>query len=239
MKMKINELLKENRLKKGFTQKEVADQLYISNNTYSQYERGIRNIEIETFLKIADLLNLNIDKINFPVKINHLYQRIENFIERQLAFLSKFGDSCNVEYKHNHSEIQIEKDLCNRIFLPVKNIVLSAIQNCSQETITIEFDSKYVDGKLFVTIKYSGKEKGIDDTWVKELVSKGYLNKNEIKNSTKEELFNFCIKKTVLMIRETTPKMENYLLDFFEEYQGEIKGCFDKSGRPYYMISCK
>lgn len=56
--MKANELIKKYRTKLGWTQEEVAKQLYIAKNTYSQYETGKRNIETEMFFTIMKLFGL-------------------------------------------------------------------------------------------------------------------------------------------------------------------------------------
>ncbi len=53
--------LKESRLECEYTQKEMAAFLNITQQTYSDYETGRTNPDIDTLTKIADVLNVAID----------------------------------------------------------------------------------------------------------------------------------------------------------------------------------
>lgn len=59
--MPFPEILKELREKKGFTQKQLAEALYLSKTTISQYENGTHTPSIETFIKLADIFDVSID----------------------------------------------------------------------------------------------------------------------------------------------------------------------------------
>ncbi len=52
--------LKEIRKSKGYTQKELASKLGISDSTLAHYETGIRRITLEMFLKILDVCEYEI-----------------------------------------------------------------------------------------------------------------------------------------------------------------------------------
>jgi transcriptional regulator with XRE-family HTH domain len=45
----------------GLTQQQLADKLYISRDTYAQYEIGRRNPDYETLTKIADYFHVSTD----------------------------------------------------------------------------------------------------------------------------------------------------------------------------------
>ena len=47
----------------GFTQKQVADRLGISQQAYSQYERGLRAIHMDIFVSLALLYGTTVDYI--------------------------------------------------------------------------------------------------------------------------------------------------------------------------------
>lgn len=49
------------RIDKGLTQKQIAEYLGVSQNTYSQYEIGVLNYPIDALLKLADFYNVSID----------------------------------------------------------------------------------------------------------------------------------------------------------------------------------
>lgn len=60
---KFNENLKEARIKKGLSQKEVADNIGVAKSTYSLYESGNREPNVQTIKKIADFLGISADEI--------------------------------------------------------------------------------------------------------------------------------------------------------------------------------
>lgn len=57
------ELIKETRKARKITQKEVADNIGIGQDQYSRYENGKAKMSLETFLKIVQILDLEIFKI--------------------------------------------------------------------------------------------------------------------------------------------------------------------------------
>lgn len=49
------------RIDNGYTQKQIAELLGISQNTYSQYEIGVLNYPIDALIKLADFYDVSID----------------------------------------------------------------------------------------------------------------------------------------------------------------------------------
>ena len=49
------------RIDHNLTQKQVAQQLGISQNTYSQYEIGVLNYPVDALIKLADLYGVSVD----------------------------------------------------------------------------------------------------------------------------------------------------------------------------------
>ena len=49
------------RIDKNLTQKQVAQHLGISQNTYSQYEIGVLNYPVYALIKLADLYGVSVD----------------------------------------------------------------------------------------------------------------------------------------------------------------------------------
>lgn len=54
-------VLKTLRKSKGMTQKEIANELNISDRTYGHYETGKREPSIDTLIEIAKYYNISID----------------------------------------------------------------------------------------------------------------------------------------------------------------------------------
>lgn len=59
----FNENLKDARLKKNLSQKEVAEKIGVAKSTYSLYESGNREPNVDTIKKIADVLNVSADQL--------------------------------------------------------------------------------------------------------------------------------------------------------------------------------
>lgn len=49
------------RIDKGYTQKQIADILGISQNTYSQYEIGVLNYPVDAVIKLAGFYGVSTD----------------------------------------------------------------------------------------------------------------------------------------------------------------------------------
>lgn len=59
----FNENLKEARLKSGMSQKDLAENIGVAKSTYSLYESGKREPNVDTIKKIASSLNVSADTL--------------------------------------------------------------------------------------------------------------------------------------------------------------------------------
>lgn len=57
----FNKRLREMRMKRGFTQQNMADALDIALRSYQCYETGTRKPSFDLLIQIADTLNVSID----------------------------------------------------------------------------------------------------------------------------------------------------------------------------------
>lgn len=60
---KFNENLRIARERRGLTQKEMSEQIGVAKSTYSLYESGNREPNVQTIKKIADVLNVSADEL--------------------------------------------------------------------------------------------------------------------------------------------------------------------------------
>ena len=60
---KFNVNLKIARERKGLSQKDIAETIGVAKSTYSLYESGNREPNVQTIKKIADLLNVSADEL--------------------------------------------------------------------------------------------------------------------------------------------------------------------------------
>ncbi|AYW46512.1 helix-turn-helix domain-containing protein [Tetragenococcus koreensis] len=75
------------RNKVGLSQQELADGIGLSQQTIGFIETGRRNTTIETLVKIANVLNVNLSTFfqsieNDEDEVNHLLQRIEHSLSK-------------------------------------------------------------------------------------------------------------------------------------------------------------
>lgn len=61
--LKVAETLKELRHHRGFTQKQLSEQLHISRQAYSNYENGTRLPDLETACVIADYFQISLSTV--------------------------------------------------------------------------------------------------------------------------------------------------------------------------------
>lgn len=67
--MTIGEYVKKAREKKGITQQEMADALYVDVSLVCRWEKGRRRISAEELCSIADFLGVSLDELVGRTKI--------------------------------------------------------------------------------------------------------------------------------------------------------------------------
>ena len=91
----FNENLKAARLRKGLSQKDVAEKIGVAKSTYSLYESGNREPNVETIKKIVDFLNVSADTLlgldNNPTTIAAHFDGNE-YTKEQLDRIKEFAD---------------------------------------------------------------------------------------------------------------------------------------------------
>ncbi len=87
--------LKRAREQKGLSQKEVAEGIGVAKSTYSMYESGNREPNVQTIRKIADVLNVSADELlgldDEPQTIATHFDGDE-FTERELEEIKQFAE---------------------------------------------------------------------------------------------------------------------------------------------------
>ena len=59
----INKNIKQCRLKSGLTQNQVAEKLFVTRQTVSSYESGRTQPDLETLIKLSEILNVSINQL--------------------------------------------------------------------------------------------------------------------------------------------------------------------------------
>ena len=74
------EILKYENIRKlrtdtGYTQKQIAKLLGVSQNTYSQYEIGVLNYPVDALVKLADFYGVSVDYLLGRTDVKEPYPR--------------------------------------------------------------------------------------------------------------------------------------------------------------------
>ena len=99
--MNIGEKIKAIRKSKGLSQKQLAENLNVSEAMISQYERGIKNPKIETVAKMADALEVTPFDImgmaffDATLPVEMIRNEVNAFDSVEIAFGSKSVELLN------------------------------------------------------------------------------------------------------------------------------------------------
>ena len=63
------------RIDKGYTQKEIAEYLNVKQNTYSQYEIGVLNYPVDVVVKLADFYGVSVDYLLGRTEVKKPYPK--------------------------------------------------------------------------------------------------------------------------------------------------------------------
>lgn len=90
----FNDNLRAARERKGMTQKELAENIGVAKSTYSLYESGNREPNVQTIKKIADILNVSADELlgidDSPITIAAHFDGTE-YTEAELDKIKEFA----------------------------------------------------------------------------------------------------------------------------------------------------
>ena len=99
---KFNENLKTARERKGISQKDMAEIIGVAKSTYSLYESGNREPNVQTIKKIADILNVSADELlginEEPITIAAHFDGDE-YTEEEIDEIRKFAEFVKAKRK--------------------------------------------------------------------------------------------------------------------------------------------
>lgn len=98
----FNENLKNARERKGMSQKDVAEEIGVAKSTYSLYESGNREPNVQTIKRIADVLNVSADDLlglnDEPITIAAHFDGDE-YTEEELDEIKAFAEFVKAKRK--------------------------------------------------------------------------------------------------------------------------------------------
>ena len=69
------ENIRKLRIDMGYTQKQIAEILGVSQNTYSQYEIGVLNYPVDALVKLADFYGVSADYLLGRTEVKEPYPK--------------------------------------------------------------------------------------------------------------------------------------------------------------------
>ncbi|MBU1145656.1 MAG: helix-turn-helix domain-containing protein [Firmicutes bacterium] len=119
--MKEYELLKNYRVYRGLTQKQVAESLNMTHSGYSKYERGERKITIDLWMELSKILDIPFSALGTANNPDYLeqqylynyYEQYNKMAEDIISNKDKLSDSeiksaFNI-FKNTYERIETEK----------------------------------------------------------------------------------------------------------------------------------
>lgn len=115
----FSDSIKKARLKSGYSQKDVANAVGVAKSTYSLYESGKREPNVDTIKKIASFLNtsgdillgiedsdITTEKQNNDIKLLDLYRQLNGEgQQRVIDYTEDLVSSSRYSEKNDHSEM--------------------------------------------------------------------------------------------------------------------------------------
>jgi len=162
-RLKPNEIIKKYRKKAGLTQEELAKQVFVAVNTYSQYETGARKMETEMFLTIMKVFGLD-----FFFKENHKNSNLVAMdlflqLKEKVAHLS-FSQEVLIGIAYKLYEVMDEEELDERW----KEHLLVQVSPRDEE-IYVTIGPRTIDFDNFGRVTGSGTTINTVSPWKKKL----------------------------------------------------------------------
>lgn len=98
---KVGEIIRDFRVRKNYTQDNMAEELKLSRGSYQNYENGKTEITISRLYEIAKILNVSIVELLGETKPEPDYKdcpncaRLEKVIDNQSNYIKMLEQKCN------------------------------------------------------------------------------------------------------------------------------------------------
>ncbi len=152
----VGKNIKQIRTQKKMTQDDLADKLFVSRQTISNYETGRSNPDIDMLIKIAEILDTDVNVLIFGVPIPP-YKKREYFkliISTFITFLLFIGIGIYTPYANKWMQNTFDAGLIliNSIFF--HPLLVLSLGYCLMQTARVFFGAKPLKGRIFTIIHY-------------------------------------------------------------------------------------
>lgn len=142
--MAFKDRLKEARIKKGYTQEQIAEKIGIAKSTFTGYEKGYSEPNMLTVSKIMDVLHIDANFLyqdemgsNYPVKVSYdEMQHIERYRDLDDHGKEMVDFTLKKEYERSIAEKERKKNVVHMKVMETSDYEVNAahaISNASDE----------------------------------------------------------------------------------------------------------
>ncbi len=111
----IGKIIQNFRIEKGITQEQLAEKVELSPNYLSKVERGLCKLNVETFLKIAEVLDFSLEDFGISSKEN----LPDDMTKKELLKLILTSPSKNIQIYSKFIKLLMMLSIIRPDFLPV------------------------------------------------------------------------------------------------------------------------
>lgn len=153
--MKTGELIRKYRKKNKLTMKQLGEKINVSEQAISQYERGLRNVNLETLIKISTALNTSIEK--FISLEDSKIETLENILDYKLESLkNKYSNQVFKDCSLDNVLAKLDLDDKYQFLKRLKKVSLLAP---ILESYGVEIKPPYKEGDdIYITIEIKDKD---------------------------------------------------------------------------------
>lgn len=185
---KMTNRLKEVRLEKKLTQKEVSLQTGIPVNTYSNYERGDREPKLATWKKLADFFDVDVGYLQGVTNYENAVDLWAQSLSDNKEYQNKLENEFNKIKNSNHSTGKVSTDMQ----LAVSNMEHLA-SGTNEQAITKIIESNLSDMRSTVTNFYTDKNKKPSGIEGRLLSSENNFGKDWFYDDLNPDYYDFLI----------------------------------------------
>ena len=208
--LEFHEIIKQYRLQSGLTQQHVADQLHVHHNTYSQYERGTRRIDVETFAKLSCLFHMDLNAAFQPYSLEQLFSRYP----RDIRTIGK-NHGKSIHFVTQGDEILVSRKILRELEQPLTHLIRNSVyhgietveerkQRGKNETGTLSLLASVETNILTLIVEDDGI--GIDKENIKQKgIEKGLFTHDEWESLTNHEQCEYLFVEHLFTSEIVTP----------------------------------
>lgn len=151
----VGKNIKQMRIKKHMTQDDLAEQLFVSRQTVSNYETGKSNPDVDMLIKIAEILDtdMNILIYGIPVSPDKKREYKKLAVSGLIIFFMTLGIGIFTPYAEKWQDNMFDMSL-SLIVILLRPLLLCIIGWFLMQAAGIFFKAKPLQGRIFTVIHY-------------------------------------------------------------------------------------